>query len=106
MNTLVYSRRGTVAMLDCTMFSCPSVVYQRMWTRCVCPPNIHVRCPRAAYRARSLVWLERPAHNRVATGSNPVGPTSFLNELGRELLGGGANSFGDEEHRAAELSRN
>ena len=57
-------------------------------------------------RARSLVWLERSAHNRVATGSNPVGPTSFLNELGRELLGGGANSFGDEEHRAAELSRN
>lgn len=25
--------------------------------------------------ARSLVRLERPAHNRVAKGSNPFGPT-------------------------------
>ena len=27
-------------------------------------------------RARSLVWLEHPAHNRTVVGSNPAGPTS------------------------------
>ncbi len=42
-------------------------------------------------RARSLVWLERPAHNRVIIGSNPVGPTSLLDQLRRELLRFGTN---------------
>lgn len=30
---------------------------------------------RTFFWARSLVRLERPAHNRAVTGSNPVGPT-------------------------------
>ena len=30
-------------------------------------------------RARSLVRLERPAHNRAVAGSNPAGPISYLN---------------------------
>ena len=30
-------------------------------------------------RARSLARLERPAHNRTVEGSNPSGPTNFLN---------------------------
>jgi hypothetical protein len=29
-------------------------------------------------RARSSVWLEHPAHNRVVMGSNPFGPTINL----------------------------
>jgi hypothetical protein len=28
--------------------------------------------------ARSLAWLERPAHNRVVKGSNPFGPIIYL----------------------------
>ena len=31
----------------------------------------------AHLRARSLVRLERPAHNRAVVGSNPSGPTHF-----------------------------
>ena len=29
-------------------------------------------------RARSSVWLEHSAHNRVVMGSNPFGPTNVL----------------------------
>jgi hypothetical protein len=28
-------------------------------------------------RAHSSAWLERPAHNRSAGGSNPLGPTNY-----------------------------
>ena len=28
-------------------------------------------------RAHSSAWLERPAHNRSAGGSNPLGPTMY-----------------------------
>src|SRR3972149_3341610 len=34
--------------------------------------------------ARSLVRLERPAHNRAVTGSNPVGPMHFRSRYGMD----------------------
>lgn len=34
------------------------------------------------FRARSLVWLESSAHNRVVAGSNPAGPiTTFAKRV-------------------------
>ena len=45
--------------------------------RFICILELTVMCK----WVRSLVWLERPAHNRVVVGSNPAGPTISALEL-------------------------
>ena len=37
-------------------------------------------------RTRSLVWLERRAHNAVVAGSNPAGSTFCIETASKQML--------------------